>query len=69
MKQRELLTFSILVALGGADGQVEGHVKANLNVGSTRAQLLDVLTVLLPFVGYPRTLNGLAAVNEVTPAE
>lgn len=69
VKQRELLTFSILVALGGADGQVEGHVKANLNVGSTRAQLLDVLTVLLPFVGYPRTLNGLAAVNEVAPPE
>jgi 4-carboxymuconolactone decarboxylase len=68
VRQRELLTFSVLVALGGADGQVKGHVKANVNVGNTRAQLLDVLTVLLPFVGYPRTLNGLAAVNEVAPA-
>lgn len=69
VRQRELLTFSILVALGGADGQVKGHVKANLNVGNSRGQLLDVLTVLLPFVGYPRTLNGLAAVNEVAPPE
>lgn len=69
VRQRELLTFSVLVALGGADGQVKGHVKANGNVGNTRAQLLDVLTVLLPFVGYPRTLNGLAAVNEVAPPE
>lgn len=66
--RRELLTFSVLVALGGADGQVKGHVKANVNVGNTRAQLLDVLTVLLPFVGYPRALNGLAAVNDVAPA-
>lgn len=29
------------------------------------SQLLDVLTVLMPFVGYPRTLNGLVAVDEV----
>ena len=66
LKTRELLTFSMLVALGGADAQVRGHVAGNLNVGNDRATLLAVLTQLLPFIGYPRTLNGLAAVNEVT---
>lgn len=30
--------------------------------------MLDGLTVLLPLVGYPRTLNALAAVNQVAPA-
>ncbi len=63
---RELLTFSMLVALGGCDAQVKGHVAANLNVGNDRARLIDVLTQLLPFIGYPRTLNGLRAINEVT---
>ena len=33
---RELLTFSMLVALGGADPQVKAHVAANLNVGKRR---------------------------------
>jgi 4-carboxymuconolactone decarboxylase len=61
---RELLTFSMLVALGGADAQVRGHVAGNLNVGNDRGTLLAVLTQLLPFIGYPRTLNGLAAINE-----
>ncbi len=65
---RELLTFAMLVALGGADPQVAGHVGGNLRVGNTRAQLLAVLTQLLPFIGYPRTLNGLAAVDKVAPA-
>ncbi len=65
---RELLTFSMLVALGGADAQVKGHVAGNLNVGNDRARLIDVLTQLLPFIGYPRTLNGLRAVDEVVPA-
>ena len=39
---------------------------ANLNVGNDRARLLDVLTQLLPFIGYPRTLNGLRVLDEVT---
>ena len=65
---RELLTLSMLVALGGCDAQVKGHVAANLNVGNDRARLIEVLTQLLPFIGYPRTLNGLRAIDEVAPA-
>jgi len=64
---RELLTFSMLVSLGGCDAQVKGHVAANIKVGNDRARLIDVLTQLLPFIGYPRTLNGLRAVDEVAP--
>lgn len=63
---RELITLSFLVALGGCDAQVKGHVAANLNVGNDRARLIDVLTQLIPLIGYPRALNGLRAVDEVT---
>jgi 4-carboxymuconolactone decarboxylase len=63
---RELLTFAMLAALGGADAQVRGHVTGNINVGNTRARLLAVLTVLVPFIGYPRTLNALTAINDLT---
>jgi len=66
---RELLTFSMLVSIGGCDPQVKGHVAANLHVGNSRAKLIDVLTQLLPFIGYPRTLNGLRAVDEVISPE
>jgi 4-carboxymuconolactone decarboxylase len=67
LADRELLTFAMLVSLGGADAQVRGHVQGNLNVGNDRARLLSALTVLIPFIGYPRTLNGLAAIDEITP--
>jgi 4-carboxymuconolactone decarboxylase len=63
---RELLTLSMLVSLGGCEAQVKGHVAANLNVGNDRARLIDVVTQLLPFIGYPRTLNALRVVDEVT---
>jgi 4-carboxymuconolactone decarboxylase len=65
---RELLTFSILAALGGCEPQVKGHVAANLRVGNDRVRLIDVATQLLPFIGYPRTLNALRAIDEVAPA-
>lgn len=65
---RELLTLCFLIALGGCDPQVKGHVAANLHVGNDRAHLIAVVTQLLPFIGYPRTLNALRAIDEVTPA-
>jgi 4-carboxymuconolactone decarboxylase len=68
LRTRELLTFAMLVSLGGCEPQAKGHVAANLNVGNDRGMLLSVITQLLPFIGYPRTLNALRVINEVTAA-
>ncbi len=67
VQTRELLTFAMLVALGGCEPQVGGHVTANLNVGNDRGLLIAVATQLLPFIGYPRTLNALRVINELAP--
>ena len=66
MKMRELVTFAILISLGGVDPQVKGHVQGNLNVGNNRQTLINVTTQLLPYIGYPRTLNAINCINEVT---
>ena len=68
VRTRELLTFAMLVSLGGCEPQAKGHVAANLNVGNDRGVLLSVITQLLPFIGYPRTLNALRVINEGTAA-
>jgi 4-carboxymuconolactone decarboxylase len=49
------------------ESQIKGHMRGNLNVGNGRDMLLDVITQLLPWVGYPRTLNALSCLNEVAP--
>lgn len=64
---RELLTFAILISLGGCDPQVKGHIAGNVNVGNNKQTLLTVATQLLPYIGYPRTLNAIACLNEVIP--
>ena len=66
IKIRELITLSILIALGGVESQIKGHIQGNLNVGNDKDILLDLITQLLPWVGYPRTLNALNCLNEVT---
>jgi 4-carboxymuconolactone decarboxylase len=66
IKTRELLTFAMLISLGGCEPQAKGHVAANLNVGNDRSVLLSVVTQLLPFIGYPRTLNALRVIDDVT---
>jgi len=67
LQTRELLTFSMLLSLGGCEPQLKGHIQANLTVGNDKERLLSVVTQLLPYVGYPRTLNAIRCLNEVVP--
>lgn len=67
VKTRELLTYSMLISLGGCESQVKGHIQGNVNVGNNKETLLSVTTQLLPYIGYPRTLNALKCLNEVIP--
>jgi len=67
MKTRELLTFSMLISMGGTESQVRGHIQGNVNVGNDKETLLSVTTQLLPYIGYPRTLNAIKCLNEVIP--
>lgn len=69
VKERELVTFTALISLGGCDPQAKAHANANILVGNSRQELLDAITVALPYIGYPRTLNALACINAIAPAK
>ena len=67
LKMRELVTFSVISALGGCESQVKSHTQANIKVGNSKENLIDALTLALPYMGFPRTLNALTCVNEAVP--
>lgn len=69
VRTREMLTLSFLIALGGAESQIKGHIQGNVNVGNDRQTLINLMTQLLPYVGYPRTLNAINCLNEMLPAK
>ncbi|QIZ11044.1 hypothetical protein HFZ78_20475 [Priestia megaterium] len=57
----------MLLSLGGCEPQLKGHIRANVNVGNDKQSFLNVVTNLLPYVGYPRTLNAISRLNKVLP--
>lgn len=65
LKARELITLICLVALGGCESQVKAHAGANLAVGNTKEILLGAINQCVPYIGFPRTLNAMAVINEV----
>ena len=64
-QQRELITFVFIATLGGCENQLRGHTQGNLAVGNKKEDLISAITVIMPYIGFPRTLNALAIVNEI----
>ena len=60
---RELLTFAILASMGGCEPQLAGHVAGKLAMGNDRQVIINAVTQLLPYIGYPRTLNAILIIN------
>lgn len=68
IEQHELLTWVCIATLGGAESQLTGHTNGNKNVGKSKEYMLEVLTDIMPYIGYPRTLNALSIINTVYDA-
>lgn len=64
LKTREMITFCFLSALGGCDNQVRAHAAGNMRIGNSKEFLIDVLSNLVPYIGFPRVLNAIACVED-----
>jgi 4-carboxymuconolactone decarboxylase len=65
LKYREIATISALTALGNAQPQLKVHIRAALNVGCSKAEILEVIMQMAVYAGFPAALNGLFAAKEV----
>lgn len=63
-RMRELITVTVL-AVNQTLPQLKAHVGASLNVGCTPSEIRETVYQCAPFVGFPKTLNAIAAMNEV----
>lgn len=63
VRRREMITLCFLAAQGGCEPQLTAHVKANVSVGNERTFLIAVISQIMPYIGYPRTLNALDCVD------
>jgi 4-carboxymuconolactone decarboxylase len=65
LKSRQLVTISALAALGTAGPQLKSHIHGSLNVGLTREEIVEALTQLAVYAGFPAALNALKIARDV----
>jgi len=65
LKTREIATVAALTALGNAPVQLSGHISMALNVGCTREEIVEVITQMAVYAGFPAALNGMEVAKAV----
>ena len=63
-QEQTLVTISMLTALG-IEPQLKLHLNVGFNVGLSQAQIVGALIHGIPYVGFPRVLNGLTLLQQV----
>lgn len=63
--QRELVTISVISAIGDAEPMLKSHLTISLNMGITPNQLEEFVTVIKPSIGRKKTKSAQKIVTEV----
>ena len=64
-RTRELCTVAALTVQGFALPELKVHIKGALNTGSGKAEILEVITQMIAYCGFPAATNALLAAQEV----
>lgn len=64
-KTRELCTVAALTVQGFAIPELKIHVKAALNCGASRIEIVEVITQMIAYCGFPGATNALMATKAV----
>lgn len=63
--QRELVTISVISAIGDAEPMLKSHLAISLNVGFSPEQLKEFITVIKPIIGKKKTKAAKEVLNDV----
>ena len=64
LRDRSLIVVAALVAQGGVEDRLRGHVRWAIQHGSSREELEAVVTLLAVYVGFPRASVGMEVVRD-----
>ncbi|WP_108652408.1 carboxymuconolactone decarboxylase family protein [Dongshaea marina] len=65
LRSREIATVAALTTLGHAQPQLKVHINAALNVGCTPREILEIITQMAVYAGFPAALNASFTAKEV----
>lgn len=64
LRVREMLTVAMLAAMGTAPGQLEFHIRAAMNTGVTRDQIVEIVLQVSVYAGVPACMNAITAAKK-----
>ena len=67
--QREMITFCYIASQGGCEPQLKAHTSANFRNGNSKEKMYSVAEAMMPYIGYPRTLNAMNVIDEIAEKE
>lgn len=65
LQERELITLSSLLTLGGCENQLGVHINGALNVGIKPSAIIEIFLQCIPYTGFPRVLNAVFTAKKV----
>lgn len=65
LHDRSLVVVGALIAQGGVEERLRGHVRWAVEHGCTRDELEALATLLAVYIGYPRAAAGIEVVRSV----
>ncbi len=64
LKTREMLTVAMLAAMGSAPAQLEFHMRAAMNAGVSKEELVEIVLQVSVYAGVPACMNAIAAAKK-----
>lgn len=65
IQERELITITSLLTLGGCEPQLEVHINGALNVGIPPQKVMETFLQCIPYTGFPRVLNAVFTAKKI----
>ena len=65
IRDRQIATISSLITLGDAQSELKVHIKAGLNVGLSKQEIIEIILQMSLYAGFPRAIHAIKAAKEV----
>lgn len=65
LRHRQLATIGALTALGHAAPQLRFHIGGALNIGCGRTEIVEAIMHVVPYAGFPASINALGEAGRV----
>lgn len=68
LKTREMITVGMLTAMGTAQGQLEFHMRAAMNTGVSKEEIIEIVLQASVYAGVPASMNAISAAKKAFEA-